>query len=128
MARCNWWLYGIGCTGGVCSAKLSGTSFFAPAVAGNCCAFALSAMKSSAASHTADVNPATRTIFLLRKITPPALPGYGSEIRSIFYDDLLDFFATTSSRLVPKSLRITVAAFRPGIPVTAPPGAVQAPV
>src|SRR2546426_586234 len=35
---------------------------------------------------------------------------------------------TTSSMLVPKSLSITVAAFRPGPPVTDPPGCVVAPV
>jgi hypothetical protein len=39
-----------------------------------------------------------------------------------------DFFFTTSSMLVPKSLSMTDAAFRPGIPVTEPPGAVVAPV
>jgi hypothetical protein len=128
IARCNWWLYGIGCTGGVCSAKLSGTSFFASAGAAGCCAFTLSAVNSNATANTADANPATRTIRLIRTIAPPAFFIEGGGICSIFYDDLFDFLATTSSRLVPKSLRITVAAFRPGIPVTAPPGAVQAPV
>src|SRR6266571_173480 len=38
------------------------------------------------------------------------------------------FLFTTSSMLVPKSLSITVAAFRPGPPVTDPPGCVVAPV
>src|SRR6266567_5641453 len=38
------------------------------------------------------------------------------------------FLFTTSSMLVPKSLSITVAAFRPGAPVTDPPGNVVAPV
>jgi hypothetical protein len=38
------------------------------------------------------------------------------------------FFFTTSSMLVPKSLSMTVAAFRPGPPVTDPPGWVVAPV
>jgi len=45
----------------------------------------------------------------------PAAPGYA-------------FLFTTSSMLVPKSLRMTVAAFRPGPPVTEPPGCVVAPV
>ena len=48
--------------------------------------------------------------------------------KKIIYDVLFSFLATTSSRLVPKSFKITVAAFRPGIPVTEPPGAVHAPV
>ena len=38
------------------------------------------------------------------------------------------FLFTTSSMLVPKSLRMTAAAFRPGPPVTDPPGCVVAPV
>src|SRR6266481_5349799 len=79
IARCNWWLYGIGCTGGVCSAKLSGTSFFASAGPGNCCAFTLSAKNSNAASNTADVNPATSSIRLPRTKTPPALVGDGNK-------------------------------------------------
>jgi hypothetical protein len=35
---------------------------------------------------------------------------------------------TTSSRVVPNSLRIAAAALRPGTPVTEPPGGVHAPV
>src|ERR1700730_9293596 len=45
-----------------------------------------------------------------------------------FHDVLFAFLRRTSSRLLPKSLRITAAALRPGMPVTAPPGAVHAPV
>src|SRR5258706_14042727 len=38
------------------------------------------------------------------------------------------FLPTTSSRLVPKSFSTTMAALRPGCPVTEPPGAVVPPV
>src|SRR5215469_14803702 len=44
------------------------------------------------------------------------------------YDDLPVFLPTTSSRLVPRSLSIAIAALRPGWPVTEPPGAVHPPV
>jgi hypothetical protein len=127
-ARCVWWLYITGWAGGVWSAGLSGTSLVAFAVAVDCCAFALGACNSNAAYIKAVANPATKTIRSLRTHTPPTLATHANELFSNRYDLLLAFFATTSSRLVPKSLRITVAAFRPGIPVTAPPGAVQAPV
>ena len=44
------------------------------------------------------------------------------------YYDLFSFLPTTSSMLVPRSLSITIAALRPGWPVTEPPGAVVPPV
>ena len=44
------------------------------------------------------------------------------------YYDLFSFLPTTSSMLVPRSLSITMAALRPGWPVTDPPGAVVPPV
>lgn len=46
----------------------------------------------------------------------------------IDYDYDYVFLFTTSSMLVPKSLSITMAAFRPGAPDTEPPGCVVAPV
>ena len=54
---------------------------------------------------------------------------YKIELRTAYsYDDLFSFLPTTSSRLVPRSLSITIAALRPGWPVTDPPGAVVPPV
>ena len=47
---------------------------------------------------------------------------------ALCYDFLVSFLATTSSRLVPRSLSMTMAALRPGWPVTEPPGAVVPPV
>jgi hypothetical protein len=52
-----------------------------------------------------------------------------NEVRSaFFYDDLFSFLPTTSSMLVPRSFSMTMAALRPGWPVTEPPGAVVPPV
>jgi hypothetical protein len=47
---------------------------------------------------------------------------------SASYDVFFSFLPTTSSMLVPRSLSMTMAALRPGVPVTDPPGAVVPPV
>src|SRR3982074_1303525 len=123
-ARCVLWLYGIGWTGGKCSARFPGTSCCPVFGAIGCCATAGNVQATSTVSATeANVTPRA---FLLYRTTHLLDRRFTEQI--YFYDDLFDFLPTTSSRLVPKSLSITTAAFRPGCPVTEPPGAVVAPV
>src|SRR6267142_3295239 len=111
----------MGCTGGVCSDGLSGTICFIGGRGAACCEVRPAARERNAASieaiTTGAIHPILFTISRPRKFESAAL------LRLNYA-----FLLTTSSMLVPKSLSMTVAAFRPGAPVTEPPGNVVAPV
>src|SRR5437879_1944723 len=119
-AKCFLWLYGIGCTGAGCSLGLSGTTLFVVSGGVPCSAGRLRTKMTSAAKVIPGI---VRETGLLAFI-PLHLASEALLFRLRGYA----FLFTTSSMLVPKSLRMTAAAFRPGPPVTDPPGCVVAPV